>query len=570
MTKIFDASEEFASTALAGFCQIYPSHVRLVSNGVVRATTVPKGKVSVVVGGGSGHYPAFAGYVGPGLADAAVAGDVFASPSTAAIARVCRHADNGGGIVVGFGNYAGDVLNFGVAAERLRAEGIDVRIVAVTDDVASAPAETHALRRGIAGDLIVFKIAGAAAEAGLPLDEVERIARLANDRTVSFGVAFAGCTLPGAKEPLFTVPKGRMALGLGIHGEPGISEQDVATSTDLAALLTGKLLAERPEGCDRVAAVLNGLGSTKYEELFVLWTAVQEKLKAAGLDLVDPQAGEFVTSLDMQGCSLTLTWLDDELERYWSAPCDAPAFRMGRTIPADLRTDTVVDEEVTPTIPVASEASRKVARCISELFVDIAAMLKKEEAELGRIDAVAGDGDHGQGMRRGSDAAARAISAAVEAGAGAQTALALAGDAWADRAGGTSGAIWGLLLRSWSNALTDVDAPDDKAIADGARLALDGVTHLGRARLGDKTLVDALVPFVEALSGEATAGRPLARAWKTAAGAAQDAAKATSVLTPRLGRARPLAERSIGHPDAGAVSLAMVAAVVSDFIGRSR
>jgi dihydroxyacetone kinase len=219
---------------------------------------------------------------------------------------------------------------------------------------------------------------------------------------------------------------------------------------------------------------------------------------------------------------------------------------------------------------VASEASRKVARCISELFVDIAAMLKKEEAELGRIDAVAGDGDHGQGMRRGSDAAARAISAAVEAGAGAQTALALAGDAWADRAGGTSGAIWGLLLRSWSNALTDVDAPDDKAIADGARLALDGVTHLGRARLGDKTLVDALVPFVEALSGEATAGRPLARAWKTAAGAAQDAAKATSVLTPRLGRARPLAERSIGHPDAGAVSLAMVAAVVSDFIGRSR
>ncbi|NLS07753.1 dihydroxyacetone kinase family protein [Rhizobium sp. P32RR-XVIII] len=570
MTTIFNASEEFAATALVGFCQIYPNHVRLVSNGVVRATTVPKGKVSVVVGGGSGHYPAFAGYVGAGLADAAVAGDVFASPSTAAIARVCRHADNGGGIVLGFGNYAGDVLNFGVAAERLRAEGIDVRIIAVTDDVASAPAETHAMRRGIAGDLVVFKIAGAAAEAGLSLDEVERIARLANDRTVSFGVAFGGCTLPGAKGPLFNVPKGRMALGLGIHGEPGISEQDVASATDLAGVLAGKLLAERPTGCNRVAAVLNGLGSTKYEELFVLWTAVRDRLKADGLDVVEPQVGEFVTSLDMQGCSLTLTWLNEELEGYWLAPCDSPAFRMGRTSAADLRTDTSVDEETASAIPAASEASRKAARCISDLFVGIAAMLKDQEAELGRIDAVAGDGDHGQGMRRGSDAAAQAISAAVEAGAGAQTALARGGDAWADRAGGTSGAIWGLLLRSWSNALSDADAPHDKAIIEGAWLALQGVTRLGRARVGDKTLVDALVPFVETLTGEAKAGMPLAQAWSTAAGAAQDAAKATSKLAPRLGRARPLAEKSIGHPDAGAVSLAMVAALVSDFIGRSR
>lgn len=225
MTTIFDAPEDFATTALAGFSAIYHRHVRLVRGGVVRATKVPTGKVAVVIGGGSGHYPAFAGYVGPGLADAAVAGDVFASPSTASGARVCRQAQKGGGILLGFGNYAGDVLNFGVAAERLRAEGIDVRIVPVTDDVASAPVENAAQRRGIAGDVIVFKIAGAAAEAGLPLDEVERIARYANARTVSFGVAFGGCTLPGAVGPLFTVPKGQMALGLGIHGEPGIREE---------------------------------------------------------------------------------------------------------------------------------------------------------------------------------------------------------------------------------------------------------------------------------------------------------------------------------------------------------
>ena len=566
MTTIFDAPEEFASTALAGFCLIYPNHVRLISNGVVRATTVPKGKVSVVVGGGSGHYPAFAGYVGQGLADAAVAGDVFASPSTAAVARVCRHAHNGGGIILGFGNYAGDVLNFGVAAERLRAEGIDVRIIAVTDDVASAPASEHAKRRGIAGDLMVFKIAGAAAEAGLSLDEVERVSRHANARTVSFGVAFAGCTLPGAKEPLFTVPKGRMALGLGIHGEPGISDQDITSASDLADVLADKLLAERPQGCTRVAAVLNGLGSTKYEELFVLWTAVQKKLAHAGLVVVQPETGEFVTSLDMQGCSLTLTWLDDELERYWAAPCDAPAFRKGRPDVAELRTDVLVDEEAAPTIPTASQASRRSAACISDLFTEIAVMLKDKEAELGRIDAIAGDGDHGQGMQRGSDAAAKAMAAAVLAGAGAQTTLALGGDAWADRAGGTSGAIWGLLLRAWSNALSDSDVPNAMTVAEGARQALDGVTRLGGARLGDKTLVDALIPFVETLTTETAAGRSLVDAWKAAADTSQAAAQATASLTPRLGRARPLAEKSIGHQDAGAISLSMVAQLAAGFI----
>ncbi len=569
MTTIFDAPEDFAVTALAGFSSIYARNVRLVKGGVVRSTKVPKGKVAVVIGGGSGHYPAFAGYVGPGLADAAVAGDVFASPSTAAVARVCRHADQGGGVLLGFGNYAGDVLNFGVAAERLRAEGIDVRIVPVTDDVASAAVDTAAKRRGIAGDLVVFKIAGAAAEAGLSLDEVERISRLANDRTVSFGVAFGGCTLPGSNHPLFTVPKGEMALGLGIHGEPGISEEKIVSATELAKLLVGKLLAERPAGTKRVAPVLNGLGSTKYEELFVLWVAVEKELKAAGLEIVDPECGEFVTSLDMQGCSLSLLWLDEELETYWRAPCDAPVLRKGAIISAEPATDVISDEDGPATFAPASQASKESGKCIARLIGNVADALKDAEDELGRIDAFAGDGDHGQGMRRGSAAASEAANAAVAGGAGAASVLAAAGDAWADRAGGTSGAIWGLLLRSWSNAFSDDDKPSDAAIVEGARLALEGVTRLGRARVGDKTLVDALVPFVDTLEREFWVHKSLNAAWEIAAKAATDAADATSSLTPKLGRARPLAEKSIGHPDAGAVSLALTARVASGFLKES-
>lgn len=566
MTTIFDEPEEFATTALAGFAAIYSRYVRHVKGGVVRSTKVPKGKVSVVIGGGSGHYPAFAGYVGPGLADAAVAGDVFASPSTAAVARVCRHADQGGGILLGFGNYAGDVLNFGVAAERLRAEGIDVRIVPVTDDVASAPMTEAAKRRGIAGDLVVFKIAGAAAEAGMNLDEVERVTRLANDRTVSFGVAFKGCTLPGAAGPLFTVAHGQMALGLGIHGEPGIKDEAILPAKDLAKLLTEKLMAERPAGTTKVGVILNGLGATKYEELFVLWTTVSTLLKDAGLGVVAPEAGEFVTSLDMQGCSLTLLWLDDELETLWSAACDTPVLRRGATVATEPATSAFDDTEGQMAFAPASDASKNAGKCVAGLLSGIAAALKDAEDELGLIDAHAGDGDHGQGMRRGSAAALDAANAAVAAGAGAASVLAVAGDAWADRAGGTSGAIWGLLLRAWSGALSDSTAIDKNAAVAGARLALDGVTRLGRAQLGDKTLVDALIPFVETLERESASGSSLAEAWSLAADAAKSAAYATSALTPKLGRARPLAEKSIGHPDAGAVSLALVARVAADYI----
>lgn len=563
MTKIVDDPEDFASSALAGFSRVYGRYVRLVKGGVVRSTAVPRGKVSLIVGGGSGHYPAFAGYVGPGMADAAVAGEIFASPSTAAVARVCRSADYGGGILLGFGNYAGDVLNFGVAAERLRAEGIDVRIVTVTDDVASAPADRHLQRRGIAGDFLVFKVAGAAAEAGLSLDEVERVTRLANTCTFSFGVAFGGCTLPGATEPLFTVPRGMMALGLGIHGEPGIRDAKITPASDLAKLLVDTVLAERPAGARRAAVLLNGLGVTKYEELFVLWGAVESRLQAEGVDLVAPEVGEYVTSLDMQGCSLTVMWLDEELERFWLVPCDTPVFRRGETFRTEPATFKPNAEDEAPAFGPASATSRKSARCLAGMFDAMVSALAEAEAELGRIDAFAGDGDHGQGMRRGATAARDAIHQAVAGGAGAKSALAAAGDAWADRAGGTSGAIWGLLLRSWSSAFSDEAASQDADIVRGAHLALEDVMRLGGAKPGDKTLVDAFVPFVAALETARADGFPLKEAWQKASVTCEEAAKATAPLSPRLGRARPLAERSIGHPDAGAISLALIARTIA-------
>ena len=209
-------------------------------------------------------------------------------------------------------------------------------MLAVTDDVASAGADEQPRRRGVAGDVTVFKIAGAAAEAGHGLDAVEAVARRANARTRSFGVAFGGCTLPGAGEPLFTVPSGRMAIGLGIHGEPGIDETAIMSASALASLLVDRILSEASdERGSRVAVILNGLGSTKYEELFVLWVHVAEALARGGVTVVAPLVGEYVTSLDMEGCSLTLTWLDEELEQRWGAPCDTAALRLGEIMPTE-------------------------------------------------------------------------------------------------------------------------------------------------------------------------------------------------------------------------------------------
>lgn len=563
MTKVFDKPEDFADAALRGFCSANADRVRLVAHGAVRAAPGPKGKVALLVGGGSGHYPAFLGYVGAGLADAAVAGDVFASPSTSWVQGVAKAANRGGGIILGFGNYAGDVLNFGAAAERLRGEGIDARILAVTDDVASAKADERAKRRGVAGDLVVFKVVGAAAEAGLDMDAVMAVAEKVNGATVSFGLAFDGCTLPGKSDPLFTVDAGHVAMGLGIHGEPGIRTEPLVPAADLARMLLTPLLAERPAGHDgRVAVVLNGLGRTKYEELFVLWHHLTGMLQAEGLTAVQPEVGEFVTSLDMAGCSLTLTWLDDQLEEFWRAPADAPAFRKGTVAPAIAGEALEAVAEVAQTIAQGTPESQKSGRCVAALMQQMADALAEAEEELGLIDAQAGDGDHGQGMARGSAAAAVAAADAAKVGAGAGTVLSLAGDAWADRAGGTSGAIWGVLLRAWGQVLGDQSAPDVQTLARAAQAAHQAVVRLGGAQVGDKTLVDALVPFVDTLAERAGAGDGLHAAWDSAAAQSKTAADATAGLLPKLGRARPLAERSLGHPDAGAISLALCAGVI--------
>ncbi|MCU1533275.1 MAG: D-erythrulose kinase [Arthrobacter sp.] len=570
MTRLFNEPAAFADEMIEGFVAAHGRWVKRVSGGVVRSTRSTPDTVALVVGGGSGHYPAFGGLVGQGLAHGAAMGNLFASPSAQQVYNVARAANNGAGVLLGYGNYAGDVLHFNQAQDRLRNEGIECRSIAVTDDVSSAPLAERTKRRGIAGDLTVFKVAAAAAEAGYAMDDVVAVAERVNDRTRSFGVAFTGCTLPGADHPLFSVPEGRMAVGMGIHGEPGIGETDVPTADGLAELLVAKLLTEIPEDLQeagdegrRVVPILNGLGSVKYEELFVVYRRVAQLLAEAGLDIVDPQVGELVTSFDMAGTSLTLFWLDDELESLWLAPADAPAFRRGAVTAAALDpSDAGEPAAVEVAIGKASPESRDGARRVLSALVAAKAVVGINAGELGRIDAIAGDGDHGIGMERGIHAAVDAAAGAVAKGAGAATALHLAGDAWADKAGGTSGALWGMALRAVGDALGDSRAPDARAVTDGVAGAAAAIMEFGKAKPGDKTLVDVLVPFRDALTAGVDAGKSLAEAWGTAATAAEQAAEDTAQLLPLMGRARPHAEKSLGTPDAGAVSMALIVRAV--------
>ncbi len=571
MTYIFDDPANFKNQVIDGFAAAYARYVERVPNaaGFVRSSGPIAGKVSLVLGGGSGHYPSYAGIVGRGFADGCVMGDVFTSPSTEQIYRISKAANGGAGVLLSFGNYAGDRLNFAAAQERLIAEGIDTKIVYVTDDIASAKPDEKDLRRGIAGTFAVYKCGGAAADAGKSLEEVARIMQLANDRTYSFGVAFEGCTFPGQKEPLFHVEPGRMEFGLGIHGEPGVKSTDWMPAKDLAKNLVDAILAERPaDNSKRAAVILNGLGATKYEELFLLYSHVSVLLEAAGITVVLPEIGELVTSLDMAGCSLSVMWLDPTLEELWSSPADTASFRRGNVAPSKAPHKRIeATAGTTSTEPIlASEHSHRAAVVAREALIAMEQVLVTNEDHLGKLDAIAGDGDHGVGMVRGIHAA---VAEAKANTGGVGHVMVAAGNAFGDRAGGTSGILWGIFISAIGNALGNTEKVDAEKLYGALELATETLVNKSKAKLGDKTMLDTLLPFIDSLDEELGNGKNMAEAWKHASEIAQKCADATAALSPKIGRARPLAERSVGTPDPGAISMALIIKVVGEVISKA-
>jgi dihydroxyacetone kinase-like protein len=326
MKKILNRPADYVDEMLDGLIAAHPEFYRLHGEShrvVARAAPGREGKVGIVSGGGSGHLPVFTGYVGTGLLDACAIGDVFASPSAEQMADAMRAADRGAGVLRLYGNYGGDVMNFDMAGELVEFEDIATTTVLLADDVASAGPEEREKRRGVAGLVYAFKIAGAAAEAGLDLAEVTRVAQKAADACRSVGAALSPCTVPQAGRPTFEIGDDEMEMGMGIHGEPGVWRDKLRPADAIAGELMDRLLADLPVGAgERVSVLVNSLGATPPEELYILYRVVKARLDALGAEIVMPLVGRYATSMEMAGVSFTLLKLDDELEGFLKAPCD--------------------------------------------------------------------------------------------------------------------------------------------------------------------------------------------------------------------------------------------------------
>lgn len=329
MKKIINNPADFVPEMLDGLIRAYPDQLAYAEDlhAIVRADAPVQGKVALATGGGSGHLPVFLGYVGRGMLDGCAVGDVFNSPSADTMLAVTQRIHGGRGVVYIYGNYSGDVMNFDMAAEMADMEDIPVRTVLVRDDVASAPPERADRRRGVAGMIFAFKCAGARAEQGGSLDEVTGAAEKALAHTRSMGVALSPCTVPMAGRPTFTIGEDEMEIGMGIHGEPGVQREKLQSADAITARIVEAILGDlQPRAGDRVAVMVNGLGATPPEELYLMYRKAHMILTGQGITVHRAYVGEYATSMEMAGASITLMRLDDELRELLDFPAHTPFF----------------------------------------------------------------------------------------------------------------------------------------------------------------------------------------------------------------------------------------------------
>lgn len=326
MKKLINDPNNFVTESLEGLVAAHPAHFALMGERK-RVISYPgqrkPNKVGVVSGGGSGHMPVFTGYVGAGMLDACSIGEVFAGPNVQDCVDAIKFADQGAGVLCLFGNYGGDKMNFAMASEFADDDDIDCQTVLVADDVASASLEEHAKRRGVAGMVFAFKVAGAAADAGLSLSEVAMVTQRAADNTRSLGVALSSLTLPQVGTPSFEIAEDEIEIGMGIHGEPGIRREKLREADDIVQEIVDRILADHDlSSGDRVAILVNSLGSTPHEELFIIYRKAAAILADKGIEIAFSLVGRYATSMEMAGASVSLMKLDDEIEKLLNAPTD--------------------------------------------------------------------------------------------------------------------------------------------------------------------------------------------------------------------------------------------------------
>jgi dihydroxyacetone kinase len=546
---------------LDGFLRIYPNLEKLAEHPVLLrldADPVRNRQVAVISGGGSGHEPAHAGYIGAGMLSAAVAGEVFTSPPVESVAAAIRAVAGKPGALLIVKNYTGDRLNFGLAAEMVRGEGIEVETVVVADDIALAETHDRASRRGIAGTVLVHKIAGAAAARGRELNAVAQAAQAAAENIATMGLSLSAGIIPAVGKPGYTLGEQEVELGLGIHGEPGVRRLNLETADELAERITQAIVSTHAlKRSERVVVLVNNLGATTQMELAIFARKALLLLEAHGCVVERVYAGTFMTSLEAAGVSLSVMRVNDEQLELLDAPTSAPAWPNVSAV----RPSAVAERIIAPRKGQEGIAERPGTERIEGLERTIKTAcqaLIAAENRLTDMDRVVGDGDLGINLARTGKAIQDALPRYPLYSA-VKTLRRLSVDVQ-HSLGGSSGPFYGVFLLRVANSLADSDLSNARSWAKAMLDGCQAISDLGGAVPGDRTMLDALVPFAQGLSRSLDL--------ETAVKAAQAGAEATAQMRPKRGRSTQLGDRALGHPDPGAMAVAIwLRAVASAILG---
>lgn len=577
MQKIMNRVDDFVFELCNGIAMTNPEvTVDLRYKTIMKRDRNPD-KVTLISGGGSGHEPAHAGFVGKGMLDAAVCGDIFASPTQIQVYKaICETRSEKGTLLI-IKNYSGDIMNFKNGAALAEEEGIPVDYVIVSDDIAVKDSLYTVGRRGVAGTVFVHKIAGAAAEEGLSLEEVKKVAQHAADNVRTIGFALSSCTVPAKGTPTFDIRDGEMEYGVGIHGEPGIAREKCLCCSEMAQRMVKSLLddLEIREGGE-IALLINGFGATPLQELYVLANQVRENLCASSVKVYRSFVGNYMTSIDMAGASVSVLRLDDTLKKYLDALSCAPAFRVDgpvREIPYQkipLSHTSFRDEVFGTEEEWARLQNEKVTvDTVKYMVAQMGNCIISNENHFCEMDSFAGDGDFGASVAKGF----RQLRKEWEELKKEETIggfLKACGIIIMEYCGGASGPIWGSAFwgaSQFAGAVKEMDLPGFAGMMQAAVISIQktGERSFGRgAQKGDKTLIDALVPCADSLSESARKEENFPAAFEAATYAAKEGARSTEQIVARMGRAGVVGKRSLGHPDAGAYALGVIFTYITE------
>lgn len=580
MKKIMNRSETMVPEMCAGIALAYPELEFVKRYKIIKKREQNADKVSLISGGGSGHEPAHAGFVGKGMLDAAVCGDIFASPSQIQIYQAIKETAGNAGTLMIIKNYSGDMMNFKNAARLAEEDGISVEYVKVDDDIAVQDSLYTVGRRGVAGTVLVHKVAGAAAEKGYSLKQVKAYAENAVLNTRSIGFAFTSCTVPVKGTPTFSIAENEIEYGVGIHGEPGVSREAMMTADELSKRMTDSLVKELGlSENDEVTVLVNGFGGTPLQELYLFLNSTAKILDEYKIKVYRSFAGNYMTSIDMSGASLTFMKMNSELKSLLDAESDAPAFKVnGPVLPRNY-------EPFIPAYHTQSEntdqknhtkGSAKVRQEIltvdNMIFIvdTMSECIIKNEVPFCELDAYAGDGDFGMSVSKGFRQLRREWNDILEEKV---CDIGEFLDACSliimECCGGASGPIWGSAFRAAGKAAKGKQKLTAEEFAVLLQEVVTGIQKTGEysfgrgAVVGDKTLIDALVPCADVWT-ENAGNKTLKELFQLSAGAAVNGAKMTEKIVARMGRAGTVGKRSIGYPDAGAFALGVIFSKIAD------